>query len=198
MLFHTLPTVAHDSVYLRPLRAPDIAVWASYLNNPAVYEHTSWNHPGIEELNLYLGNESDGQPDSRLRLAVAIKGSDELVGTIGFHSVVPVNKVAELAYDLQPNFWGQGIASTVGKAVVNWAHRHVGMVRVQATILESNLKSIGTIERIGFAREGLLKSYRHVRGTPRDFFMYAHVAASGNAPLAWPVPLAGSAIPVAR
>lgn len=182
MHFRSLPAVEHDSVCVRPLRASDMAAWAGYLNNPAVYVHTSWNHPSVEELSGYLGNEIGGEPDSRLRLAIALKVSDELVGTVGFHSVAPVNKSAELAYDLNPEFWGQGIATTVGSAIVNWAHQHVGLVRVQATVLESNLRSIRTIERMGFAQEGLLRSYRHVRGTPRNFFMYARLAGSGKCP----------------
>lgn len=180
MHFRSLPIVEHDSVYVRPLRASDIAAWASYLNNPAVYEHTSWNHPTVEDLSGYLGNETSGEPDSRLRLAIASKDHDELVGTIGFHSVASVNKSAELAYDLEPQFWGKGIATTVGNAIVYWAHQHVGLIRVQATVLESNFRSIRTLERLKFAREGLLKSYRHVRGTPRNFFMYARLAGSGN------------------
>ncbi|MCY4745090.1 GNAT family protein [Pelomonas sp. UHG3] len=180
MHFRSLPIVEHDSVYVRPLSVSDMSAWASYLNNPAVYEHTSWNHPTIEDLSRYLGNETSDEPDSRLRLAIASKDGDELVGTIGFHSVAPVNKSAELAYDLNPEFWGKGIATAVGNVLVGWAHQHVGLVRVQATVLESNLRSIRTIERMGFAQEGLLKSYRHVRGTPRNFFMYARLAGSGN------------------
>ncbi|WP_269532684.1 GNAT family N-acetyltransferase [Chitinimonas sp. BJYL2] len=180
MHFRSLPAIAHDAVHLRPLRASDLAVWAAYLNQPAVYEHTSWNHPTVEDLSGYLGNETHGEPDSRLRLAIALQDGDELVGTIGFHSVAPVNKSAELAYDLSPAFWGKGIATAAGNAIVSWAHQDVGLVRVQATILESNLKSRRCIERMGFAQEGLLKSYRHVRGTPRDFFMYARLAGHGS------------------
>jgi ribosomal-protein-alanine N-acetyltransferase len=30
--------------------------------------------------------------------------------------------------------------------------------------------------RLGFAKEGLLKHYRYVRGTARDFWIYSHLA----------------------
>ena len=39
-----------------------------------------------------------------------------------------------------------------------------------------NERSRRVLERCGFRKEGLLRSYRMVGGTPRDFFMYAHVA----------------------
>jgi len=46
-------------------------------------------------------------------------------------------------------------------------------LRVQATVLDSNLASRRVLERAGFHAEGLLAAYRVVRGEPRDFWMYA-------------------------
>lgn len=177
MRFTTLPSIEHNTAYLRPLLATDIDAWAAYLHLPAVYQHTSWNYPSSEELSAYLGNETCGEPDTRLRLAIANRADDSLVGTIGFHSVSSINRVAELAYDLAPGYWGQGIIAVAGQALVAWAHQEVGLLRVQATILDTNLRSQRSIERLGFQREGLLRSYRQVRGTPRDFYIYAHLAA---------------------
>lgn len=59
--------------------------------------------------------------------------------------------------------------------LVDWAHGHVGLLRVQATALSSNTRSMKVLERCGFEREGLLRSYRLVRGQPGDFWMFAHV-----------------------
>ncbi len=162
---------------LRPLAEEDVARWSQYLNQPSVYEHTSWNHPTESDLVQYLGNESRNEPSSLLRLAIATKSENTLVGTIGFHTVSAVNRSAELAYDLHPSVWGQGVIQLAGRALVEWAHSHAGVVRVQALVLETNLRSIATLERLSFVREGLLKSYKFVRGEPGDFYIYAHVSA---------------------
>ncbi len=63
-----------------------------------------------------------------------------------------------------------------------WAHAHVGIARVQATVLDSNARSLRVLERCGFRREGLLRSYRMVRGTPGDFWMYSHLPGDGMPP----------------
>jgi [ribosomal protein S5]-alanine N-acetyltransferase len=97
------------------------------------------------------------------------------VGTIGFHSISPENRSAELAYDLAPDWWGKGIASEMCRDLVEWAHSQVGLLRVQATVLTSNSRSIEVLQRCSFKREGLLRSYRIVRGRPGDFWMYSHV-----------------------
>lgn len=152
----------------------DIEPWATYLNTPAVYEHTSWNHPTVDDLSKYLGNESNRDPDSHLRLAIALREDDTLVGTAGFHSVSALNRTLELTYDLAPRAWSQGLATAAGACLVSWAH-DAGFFRVQATVLHSNVRSRRTIERLGFACEGLVRAYRMVRGCLGDFLMYAHV-----------------------
>lgn len=87
---------------------------------------------------------------------------------------------AEVVFDLSPLWWRKGIATHVCAVLVDWAHQQVGVHRVQATVLQSNLRSAAVLERCGFAFEGLLRSYRLVRGTPGDFGMYAHLAGQGR------------------
>jgi [ribosomal protein S5]-alanine N-acetyltransferase len=174
MQFSSLPTTEHPLVALRPLSAVDIDPWARYLNDAAVYEHTSWNHPTPPELASYLGCEVSSDPSHRLRIAIALRQTNELVGTIGFHTVSPENRSAELAYDLDPRYWGKGLATQMAATLVRWAHQEASVFRIQATVLQSNTKSIAVLERLAFQREGLLRAYRLVRGTPGSFYMYAH------------------------
>ena len=176
MQFTELPRCDHDLVVLRPIKAADLAAWYGYLSLPAVYQHTSWNLRSAEELASYVSGAEPTTPSSRLRLAVGLRSSGELIGTVGFHSVSPENRTAEIAYDLAPSMWGQGIASHVCAVLTGWAHAHAGVLRVQATTLESNERSARVLERCGYQREGLLRSYRLVRGQPGNFFMYSHLA----------------------
>jgi [ribosomal protein S5]-alanine N-acetyltransferase len=171
--FTTLPQSDHELVLLRPLTPADIPRWFEYLTLPVVFEHTSWNVQSPAELEQYA--TQPGLPSSLLRLAIADRSSNALVGTIGFHTVSPENRLAELAYDLSPPWWGKGIASQMCEVLVQWAHAHVRLLRVQATVLTSNSRSIEVLQRCRFKREGLLRSYRIVRGRPGDFWMYSHV-----------------------
>ena len=175
MLFEELPKSTHELVSLRPILEEDLPVWYAYLSTPVVFEHTSWNLASSDELSPYVWAPDVATGSSLLRLAVALRTTGELVGTAGFHSVSPMNRTAELAYDLSPSVWGKGIATHICNQLVAWAHASVGVLRVQATVLESNAKSMAVLERCGFLREGLLRSYRLVRGCPGNFHMYSHV-----------------------
>ncbi|MBL0085202.1 MAG: GNAT family N-acetyltransferase [Ideonella sp.] len=175
MKFAGLPTLSHPLVVLRPLTAADIQTWYDYLSLPEVYGETSWNLQSSTELEPYVWREEAFTPSSMLRFAIALRSSNQLVGTAGFHTVVPVHRTAEIAYDLSPLVWGKGIATAACQVLVNWAHASANVNRVQATILESNERSIRVIERAGFNREGLLHAYRMLRDRPGNFHMYAHV-----------------------
>lgn len=175
MLFACLPTIQHPDVHVRPIEAADIEVWARYLGDPRVYEHTSWNPESSADLERYVWSAQAHSADSLLRLAVASNQTDQLVGTFGFHTVSSAHRSAELSYDLAPTHWGRGIATAGACGFTRWAHESASVTRVQATVLDSNAKSQAVLERAGFVREGLLRSYRQVRGRPGDFWMYSHI-----------------------
>jgi [ribosomal protein S5]-alanine N-acetyltransferase len=176
VLYRALPTSDHELIELRPIVQADLKHWFEYLSMPVVYQHTSWNLSSVRDLANYVLAETSPTPESLLRLAIADRASGKLVGTVGFHSVSPQDRRAEIAYDLAPQMWGKGLATSLVTLLVAWAHEHVGITRVQATVLESNRRSSAVLERCGFAFEGVLRSYRQVRGAPGDFRMYSHVA----------------------
>jgi len=175
MQFTTLPESDHSLVSLRPIVAADLPVWFGYLSLPAVHEHMSWKPLAPSQLAHYDSAQAEHTPASVFRLAIAERAGNRMVGSIGFHTVSPENRTAELAYDLSPAVWGQGIASHMVRLLVDWAHGHVGLLRVQATALSSNTRSQKVLEGCGFQREGLLHSYRLVRGRPGDFWIFSHV-----------------------
>jgi ribosomal-protein-alanine N-acetyltransferase len=179
MLFAKLPDLRHDRVRLRPLEPADIGSWFKYLALPQVFEHTSWDVQDVQELAHYAWQPQTFTASSMLRFAIALRSSDRLVGTAGFHTVSPLNGSAEIAYDLAPDCWGQGIASAVCAALVRCGHGDAALTRVQATVLETNSRSVAVLERCGFRHEGMLQAYRKVRGRHGNFHMYAHVRLPG-------------------
>ena len=183
MQYSDLPQLTHDLVYLRPLSRADAAAWYGYLRMPHVIEHTSWDLRSIDELMPKFDAIESSNPSSEIRFAIALRSSHELVGTIGFHTISTINKTAELAYDLSPTIWGQGIAPAVCESVISWGFGQLGAVRIQATVLESNDRSIRVLEKSGFEREGLLRSFRMVRGRPGNFWMYSRLRLADSSAL---------------
>ena len=174
MHYSALPLLDHPLAPLREMRADDVEPMFRILSQPAVFEHTSWNVTAPSDLRAYGAQERSA--GSTTRFALVRRDDGALIGTAGFHTVSPANRTAEIAYDLAPEVWGRGIARAACEALVRWAFEHVGLMRVQGTTLVTNLRSQRALEACAFEREGLLRRYRLVRGTPGDFWMYARLS----------------------
>lgn len=85
------------------------------------------------------------------------------------------NSRAEISYDLDPNFWGKGIMLRSIKAILKFSDYTLGIIRVQATVITTNERSIKVLDRCGFQREGYLRKYELVEGELKDYYMYARV-----------------------
>jgi RimJ/RimL family protein N-acetyltransferase len=149
------------------------------LAQPAVYQDTSWNLTSADCLQPLFDSYESKDLESQIRFAVIANADQRLVGTFGFHTISRANRTAELAFDLCPSVWGQGIAQSLCETAVQWAFERLEFVRVQAVVLETNVRSANTLERSGFQREGYLRHYRQVRGQPGNFWMFSKTACPG-------------------
>lgn len=175
MLIAKPPAFALPRFCFRQLERADKHAWYAYLSNRAVYEHTSWSLKGADDLDPLFNAFELTTATSVRRLAIIESDTQRLAGTIGFHTISDVNRSAELAYDLNPEFWGIGLATAAARTVVEWAQAEYGFVRTQATALTTNHRSARVLEKCGFKHEGLLRAYRMVRGVPGDFNMYSAI-----------------------
>ena len=131
----------------------------------------------VEDLAWCARDGLDATQSAPLRLAISNRAGGQLVGTVGLHSASARHRSVEIACDLAPSVWGKGIAACMTSMTVEWAHRDLRFARVQATALPENERSLALLEKCGFQREGLLRSYRFIGGRRRDFLMYSHIAA---------------------
>jgi ribosomal-protein-alanine N-acetyltransferase len=169
----TVPDPGLAGYFLRPLSPADIDDWYAYLADPAAIEHTSWSLRGPGDLAPLIDEYNGAVPGSQIRFAIHGERLDRLVGTIGFHTISPANKTAEIAYDLHPALWGQGVISACVKAATGWAVTQHAYGCIEAMVLDTNRPSMRVLEKCGFQYEETLRRYRQVRGQPRDYARYA-------------------------
>ncbi|MFZ6686389.1 GNAT family N-acetyltransferase [Undibacterium sp. SXout11W] len=173
MRLDSLPTLGDSGLMLRPIELTDVPSWYRYLAMPHVIEHTSWNLNSADDLEPIIRLSNTEDLNSAIRFAIVERSTNMLVGTIGFPFISMIHRTAELAYDLHPDYWGEGIASLCSRALIAWIMTEHEFIRVQATVLDTNLRSVRVLKKIGFELEGHLKKYRIVRGEPRDYLMFS-------------------------
>jgi RimJ/RimL family protein N-acetyltransferase len=106
-------------------------------------------------------------------LAIAHRDSDRAIGQIGLWISHLHKGRAEIGYWIAASGRGHGAASRAVEALSNWAFDHLDVDRLGLFIEPSNTASIATAERAGYRRDGLLRSWERVGGTPRDMWSYA-------------------------
>jgi RimJ/RimL family protein N-acetyltransferase len=81
---------------------------------------------------------------------------------------------AEVGYWCAPWARGRGIVTRAAGLLCSYAFSELGIERMQLTADPSNVGSQRVAEKLGFRREGVLRSYlRHPDGTRRDAVMYS-------------------------
>ncbi len=162
---------------LRELKETDALHYLMYMGHPEVSKNVpEYLVPkSLEHAHLELRYWRDLFSSRKgFFWGIARKNNNKLIGTIGFNFINFFNKKGEINYDLSPDYWGKGIMSMALAQVMDFSNS-IGLVRVQATVLEDNARSIKLLESNGFVKEGLLQNYEYVGGNYLNSYMYAKV-----------------------
>ena len=116
----------------------------------------------VEFLAQTSRDRSDGTGSSYLILAGDdIDGGDgdggEVLGSAGVHDLDGTARSVEIGYLLAPSGRGRGAATAAVRLLSAWALQ-AGLVRLYAEVMVGNDASERVLERVGFQREGVLRS----------------------------------------
>lgn len=115
-------------------------------------------------LALYLSRRRDpGTIIGRVALNNIVRGA--------FHS-------ATVGYGLAPDATGEGLMTEALNTVVGLAFDDLGLHRVEANVIPRNERSLGVVERCGFEREGVARSYLRIAGEWEDHVRFSRVNES--------------------
>ena len=159
----TEPTeIRTDRMLLRPFSLSDVDDVLEYGSDPewaAFYDHPY----------------DRGEAEDMVARAVITSWDDhpwfalELDGKVIGMALLSLERrdIANLGYDVARPHWGKGLAPEAARAVVDWGFREMGLSKVAAFANPRNRQSWRVMEKIGMAREGLLR-----RGHRGDMFAY--------------------------
>ncbi|MFC1573393.1 GNAT family N-acetyltransferase [Candidatus Eisenbacteria bacterium] len=83
-------------------------------------------------------------------------------GTIGLHGISLDQGVATLGYWSRTSVSGQGYTTEAAAAALLWALDELGLERVAVSAGTGNTASLRVIDKLGFEREGLLRSAQKI------------------------------------
>jgi RimJ/RimL family protein N-acetyltransferase len=147
-------------------RDPEIVRWTTVPSPYRLEDAVHW---------IELSRER-WETDVGAALAVESVGDGELLASIDIRNIAPGTGVAEIGYMVGPNARRRGVATRAVDLITRWGFEACGFARIEIQVTPENEVSMKVPPRVGFQREGLLRSYRPGRdGTRPDLVMWSRL-----------------------
>lgn len=107
-----------------------------------------------------------------IRWGIALKGKENIIGTLGFNNFQK-NHRANLGYDLQFDFWNKGIITEALTEVIKFGFDKLEINRIEAEVMQENIASEKVLSKLGFKKEGILRSWMYWNEKHYDMTMFS-------------------------
>jgi len=118
---------------------------------------------------------SDFDFGKSLLLAIILKETDELIGSLSLFNIHAESKRAEIGYILLQLFWRKGLMSESFETLIHFCFEHLKLNRLKAEIDPNNKASSALLGKAGCKAEGLLKERWSINGDVTDSEIYGLV-----------------------
>lgn len=101
------------------------------------------------------------------------RAAGRLMGSTGLFSIDRQRCLGVVAYWLASQSRGKGIATRAVSTLCEWAFLTVGLARLELRVDVRNEPSQRVAERVGFQREGTVRSSQEIHGERIDEYLYS-------------------------
>jgi RimJ/RimL family protein N-acetyltransferase len=165
------PPLRDDVVELRPWRLDDMSDVVAACQDPEIPRWTMVPTPYSEDDAREFLDHVTKEPEDQLNLALTRVDDDLPIGSITIWLVKP--GVAEFGYWTAREARGQGYTPRALRLFSGWAFDELKLPRLQLGTIPGNTPSERVAEKVGYVREGVLRSYLDQRGERRDVLMWS-------------------------
>ena len=172
------PVLETDRLILRPIVPADAPAVFLYCSNPNVTRFTLFEtHQTIDDSRWFVeeyvrSRYASREPDP---FGIVLRGDPvpTVIGAVGAHWASQPNGTMELGYAIAEPYWGRGLVAEAAGAVVRYVFAEYAVERLQARVIVGNDPSERVLQKLGFTREGVLRSAELRRGRYWDLAMYS-------------------------
>ena len=172
-----------ERVFLRLPVASDYREWADLRGRsraflepweprwtPDELERTAWR----DRLSRYREDYARG---AAVSFFIFDNATERLMGGITLGNIRHgVAQSGHIGYWIGEPYAGKGYMLEALNLLVTFAFDTLRLHRIEAACIPSNTRSVRVLEKAGFQREGLLRSYLRINGSWQDHYLYALIA----------------------
>ncbi|RKE39945.1 RimJ/RimL family protein N-acetyltransferase [Paraburkholderia sp. BL23I1N1] len=174
MSFFKSVTLNTPRLILRPPRHEDVQALFAIWSDPDAMRYFSFPamtglDQATERVTRLLKTSTEGEA---LVCVVELRATGAVLGHCDLFNVNEQCRRAEIGFSLQRNHWGSGYMTEAASALIEHAFDTLSLRRIEADIDPRNAASARLLERLGFAREGLLRERWIVGDEVSDSALY--------------------------
>ncbi len=172
--FAQFPVLTTARLRLRQAQLGDAeALFATFSDEEVMRYYGSLPHYSIADSRELIEAQRERYARrASIRWNITLAGEDRVIGSCGFHRFDEGYYRAELGYELNRTYWGQGIMSEAVSAVLTYGFAEMELHRIEAIIDDANARSKGLLLKLGFTYEGNLRERFYFNGHFEDEFFY--------------------------
>ena len=150
--FTPFPTIITERLVLRKLNENDVVPLSILRSNAEVNRYIDrQKQTTTEEAATFINNILKRIDDNQtMYWAITLKQSDVLIGTICLWNIVAAQELAEIGYELHPDFHNKGLMTEAVSAVTEWGGGTIGFKTIVALLDEENVKSVKVLLKNNF------------------------------------------------
>jgi ribosomal-protein-alanine N-acetyltransferase len=167
--------LANEKLFLREFTPHDWIDVHKYASQEIVCRYQTWGPNTEEDSKEFIQDALDeARQTPRERYVFAIIYQETLIGSVEIMIRDFTNKVGEIGYIVNPDYWGKGVATQSAKLVITFGFDTLKLHRIYATCDPRNIGSSKVLEKVGMAKEGILRENMLMKdGIWRDSFLYS-------------------------
>lgn len=147
----------------------DEAFWQYQVGEPPTEDK-------VKALIQWAVREQKIAPRINYYLAVTESKSETIIGEAVIKAAPPGHGQGEIGFGIMPSLWGKGYATEVSRALMDAGFTTLKLNRIAAQCAPENKASIRVMQKLGMAREGLLREHYLAGGKYRSSVIYALLA----------------------
>ncbi len=157
--FATFPVLETERFTLRAAMPDDAAAIFRIMHDPRVTRYFGMLPMATleEAVQRVQGFQQDFQEQSGIRWVITPRGTTQCIGTCGYWRIINPHFRAEIGYELDPAYWGQGVMTEAIAAALTFGFTTMGLHSVEAQIHPENTGSRRVLEKLGFTQEGYFR-----------------------------------------
>jgi [ribosomal protein S5]-alanine N-acetyltransferase len=163
-------------IRLRPMGDGDVAAVTAACADPEIARFTTLPSPYSSRharewlIQARRGLESGTDLHT---VVVAEEGGEPILGSVGISGLDRATGRCAVGYWVAAAARRRGVATRALRLLCGHAFDRLDAQRIEAWIDPHNPASLRVAERLGFTREGLLRSFMPINGVRRDLLMYS-------------------------